>query len=1061
MTQAETASFEAARQRYTITVPGTDGWVAAWETFEKAITSQWRTSGAPVSLDALIDHYLDLPELAPSEKKSTAWMVNRLDVIITTIKGLESPRHLDLERATLLSRLSLEHVPGDQPALRALTKARMAELLLRSYDIYGDTTKLTTAVDEVEEAANIVVVEHSDRCEILTVLGIALRQRYNCLGEHEDLNASVAATRSSLEALPREELVSQSPRCLALYQNLANALGQLFDISGDPQHLDESIECGYKSLAGGPNGEDADSCNSLVSSLTTRARLKNEVEDLDNAVSIMDKLAVLLSPRTSSRQRVSIYDHWARALQARYEITNQLQDLETAISIGEKAVALFGNFQESKYKASTAHEMLILYTKKYKRSRKLDDALKGVRYGEMSIQLQTPGSRKLGEHIGQLAILYETMFFNTQKREYLHQAVSRARKGLQFTPNSAIAQNNMACKYLVLYKIEGTQGDLDLALNHITLAFSASEGKRLTRGALLSTAGEAYRLKYEASVKGTGGASEAEEYLVKAIDYFTQSAKHPTSMPLKRVEAARLAAKLLARQCRWESAYQLLHEAMEWIPKLVPIHMNSKEQMAIVTSFSGLAAEACSAALACGRVREAVEDLEMGRGILVAASHKALNDIDKLQERDPGLFWRYCRTRDQLLGLSNRVESEAKGAQVDLDGDLTSQAAQLPFRVEVLNTQMENILKEIHSIPGFHKFLEPILSGEMQELCGTKCVVALNASKFGAHAIFVNKERIWFIPLPDPPYIQNFAGRLQAGVRVMESIVHSSSDDDWISNNNSLQGLLATLWHHIAGPVVKELGFHDGGSFAPELMFSRRILWLPTGHYSQFPIHAAGLHDGNGKDTLVGRYVLSTYIASFRLLRFAQSIDIGLPRRSGKGLILSMEPPGRTSENPLYLPNAAVEVEEITKEASTMIDWEVIQRPTHAKALNSIGTCSWLHVASHGVSDSTDPSASFLHLEADEDDAANAGKGSRLTVHQISELGAKQGILAFLSACSTAESKVAPFLDESLSIGYAFQVAGFPHVVGCLWPAYEFICPDFVAFFYAISSSMGVRQADP
>ena len=82
-------------------------------------------------------------------------------------------------------------------------------------------------------------------------------------------------------------------------------------------------------------------------------------------------------------------------------------------------------------------------------------------------------------------------------------------------------------------------------------------------------------------------------------------------------------------------------------------------------------------------------------------------------------------------------------------------------------------------------------------------------------------------------------------------------------------------------------------------------------------------------------------------------------------------------------------------------------------------------------------------------------------MHQISELGAKQGILAFLSACSTAESKVAPFLDESLSIGYAFQVAGFPHVVGCLWPAYEFICPDFVAFFYRYLVQYGSAAGRP
>lgn len=41
--------------------------------------------------------------------------------------------------------------------------------------------------------------------------------------------------------------------------------------------------------------------------------------------------------------------------------------------------------------------------------------------------------------------------------------------------------------------------------------------------------------------------------------------------------------------------------------------------------------------------------------------------------------------------------------------------------------------------------------------------------------------------------------------------------------------------------------------------------------------------------------------------------------------------------------------------------------------------------------------------------------------------------LAYLSACSTAEDKVMKFTVENIHIAAAFQLPGFPHVIGTLW----------------------------
>jgi hypothetical protein len=249
-----------------------------------------------------------------------------------------------------------------------------------------------------------------------------------------------------------------------------------------------------------------------------------------------------------------------------------------------------------------------------------------------------------GEYLSQMATSYGRIFHYTRPtnkplaRGYLEQGVAKAQESLKFRPNSAIAQNNMAHKLLTLYDAEPRPETLDLAVKHVEFALSAAEDRRISRSSLLATAGKVFKVKYEAAQRD-GYRAEADECLAKAADLFGQTAKSPGNLALNRIRAARWATEMLSLQSRWEAAHELLH-------------MKPGDQRRIATSLSWLEAEACSAAIACGRVTEAItEDLERGRGILVASTHKALHDVDELREKDPHLFERYFRTRDQLLGI--------------------------------------------------------------------------------------------------------------------------------------------------------------------------------------------------------------------------------------------------------------------------------------------------------------------------------------------------------------------------------------------------------------------------
>jgi CHAT domain-containing protein len=103
---------------------------------------------------------------------------------------------------------------------------------------------------------------------------------------------------------------------------------------------------------------------------------------------------------------------------------------------------------------------------------------------------------------------------------------------------------------------------------------------------------------------------------------------------------------------------------------------------------------------------------------------------------------------------------------------------------------------------------------------------------------------------------------------------------------------------------------------------------------------------------------------------------------------------------------------------------------TRAKVLAGISEATWSHFACHAAA-GDDPADGCLVL-AD----------GPLPVKEImlQELG--QPYLAFLSACTTAFGGAA-LLDESIHMASAFQVAGYRHAIGTLWPVADVIAPAF------------------
>jgi CHAT domain-containing protein len=121
--------------------------------------------------------------------------------------------------------------------------------------------------------------------------------------------------------------------------------------------------------------------------------------------------------------------------------------------------------------------------------------------------------------------------------------------------------------------------------------------------------------------------------------------------------------------------------------------------------------------------------------------------------------------------------------------------------------------------------------------------------------------------------------------------------------------------------------------------------------------------------------------------------------------------------------------------------------PNATTVLDQLKECDMVHFACHGVSNFANPSESCLRLQKCGESHFTPEPDS-LTVRQVSETHLRHAKIAYLSACSTAENRTVPLADEVIHLASGFQVAGFGHVIGSLWPSNDSICVDVAKCFY-------------
>ena len=450
--------------------------------------------------------------------------------------------------------------------------------------------------------------------------------------------------------------------------------------------------------------------------------------------------------------------------------------------------------------------------------------------------------------------------------------------------------------------------------------------------------------------------------------------------------------------------------------------LERSDQERVLQQFGGLAGAAAACAVRTGQIERAVELLEQSRGVLLAQVIDARSGYDELGRAEAGLADRLAEIHDALDAAIPRTS----WAVPDGGPRLGAGDGERP-RLE-LATERERLLDEIRRRPPFTRFLLPPEIGLLRTAAAAGPIVAVYVSEHGCGALIVTERDVELVKLPQLT-MAAAAGQANTFLGAVRRIDGSTND--------VVLGVLAWLWDTITGPVLAHLGLaaRPGSESLP------RLWWMPSGPLTVLPLHAAGHYDIASDARSVLDCVVSSYTPTIRALLAARALP--RPQIPSAPLIVAVSRPA----GHLPLASAVAEAESVMARLPAAATLLRDAAATREEVMARLGSSDWAHFACHATTDLAHPSDSRLMLH----DGA-------LRVRDLSTLHVASASLAFLSACTTAFGG-SSLPDETIHISSAFQLAGYPSVIGTLWNVTDRISLKIAELTYAGLASQPPARA--
>ncbi len=879
---------------------------------------------------------------------------------------------------------------------------------------------------------------------------------------------------------------------------LSKILRSKYLLNGDVGYLDKAIHHVQECFQLRPQmllseaSDFLDLVNQHALMMRSRFEEYGELRDLDIAIeSIQDFLNGMLHFNFSSPLLSYVSRFLSKCLQAR----NLLFSVENGkqLSTGDKA-ALTSNLG-------------LLYEQKCERSQALPDIQKAIIHCQEAMGLAKDSGTDWQAPCINLGNALLEKYRKSKNMEDLTQAVEHARMSLDKSPNTDTSPPNHLMDAATIleasYQRTRDPAELELAGEYLEKSMSQMPSSHIVRALCL--------YEYGGVLEELDRLKPSEMAIDKAIEAY-KSALHCSSGRVRaRLGAATRLARLFRNQKMWDELLHSLEEAIKCIKIVCPTWLPVDDRQYFLSMVPGLAADAAAATLqvSSSNAYKAIHSLELSRGIILGSTIDHRSEGKHLEAVSPDHFRRWnhlCmeldllsqeskgdgrttrrqelstaltkltgyirqipsmesfsppirhgslqayeieRTSPELFGAFNALQREFDSLPIENEGGRGGTKRQ-----RELFSKLNSLKSEIRSIPGLEEFLLPLSEDSLLNLARRGPIFVVNCSGLvgKSDAFIIQSSGIEVLRLP-----MLIHADVERWMNERDCAVQGWTLRTFAQKNARMRDVLRWLWQTIVKPILSHLNMMSDGSDNQK----PHVYWIGTGRLSTAPFHAAGEHENHSTENTIS-HIISTYSPTIRALSFARESSPG--DISHRHLFIA---DARSAPGAAALPSIDEEISQITKAASSHATIVRDSSPTPASVLSELPLANIVHFACHAVSDPIDVANSHLLLHAATPSPADPPPTSEsdpldppstphpplqakntLDVRSISATRSPSAELAYLSACSAAETRNASLADESIHIASAFQLAGFRHVVGTLWLTKDECCREVAGGFY-------------
>jgi hypothetical protein len=905
-----------------------------------------------------------------------------------------------LRRAVGALRLQLKGLPAGDP-FGAIIQAEFMNVLEQEYEFTSDISLLHEAVSVGRQfAAAPPPDDPEDLSVVLNSLVVALVKLYEMTGDVALLREAVTHGETSVAAASSALLLMSSTAQLAMASMILGTR------TGDPQALREAIRLGHAAVDGIPHGHPSRALALLNLGSAARSLyvLTGDLPTLREGVAAVQASAAALP--AGSPQRGLVLDNLGAALYLLAARTGDQRFLDEAVTAARGALIAVPASHHLRW--TGLHHLAAALQDKYDRTGNAETGRELIMVRRAAVTAAGDNHQYRGALAGQLCNSLHAVFRRTGNLRSLREAVAAGRAAVSAVPSD-----------------------------------------HLERGSHLRFLGNALLSMYE-----TAGDPEA---LAGARECYAEAVESAIST-ITQVHAARGLARAQVAAGDPAAGLAAIEDAVGRLPRIASRALSRPDRELRLGDISGIANQAAATALLAGLPGRAMELLEETRGRLLAEAMGSRGAMSRVSGYSAELGAQLERIEGEFAAIEAAAATASDPAVPGSarPGDGAQEAGQIARaravadRRERADAQYTDLLQRIRDHPQLADFLRTPAVAEMQRQAGSLPIVTVVTDPSHCGALILTgdlAEPVLHVPLPDLT-----SDEVTVQVDRFRGARHSAQDQHTPlgTQRNAQQTMLAILgwlWDTVAAPVLTALG-HTTTPDPETGQGWPRVWWCPTGFLSYLPLHAAGHHgdvaDGTRHPRTVLDRVVSSYTATVRSLGYAAALTPP-PAPPGAPLIVAASGvPGVAR-----LDEATAEAEQIARlcPGATVLDGPAATREAVLAALR---THSVAHFACHGVSDWSVPQDSRLLLYDHAD--------SPLSIADISALPLNAD-LAYLSACETAETPVR-LADEIIHITSSFQLAGFRHVVGTLWPVNDQAARQIATAVYGRLSAQGTRPVD-